>query len=120
MSTDRRSSNNQARTEIGWKDGLLGIVAGTGAGICCLGPVVLGLVGLSGLAGTLSALPFFYHVILQWIALGIMAGAWIIFLYRWINQPEENRWNRVSVLTGGLLVIMTLYVIRSWVTHILI
>lgn len=107
-------------SQPGWTEGFLGLLAGSGAGVCCAGPAVLGTLGLSGLAGGLASMPFFYHVLLQWIAVAILVGTWTWFFYRWKQLPHDRRWNRLSTVTGLILMGITLYVLRSWATHVLI
>jgi hypothetical protein len=120
MTTESNVDGETSSSRIGWTDGLLGIVAGSGAGLCCTGPLFLGALGFSGLAGTLAALPFVYHVILQWIAVTILIGTWTWFLYKWFQLPKTMRWNRAPILTGIILLGVSLYVLRSWATHVLI
>lgn len=120
MSTSTDGPTEQTCPSIGWADGTLGIVAGSGAAVCCTGPLLFGALGMSGIASALTSLPFFYHIILQWIALLIMVGTWSWFLYKWFQLPNDQRWNRMSIITGLILTAASLYVLRSWATHVLI
>jgi len=120
MTSPSEDAAAQACAAPGWTEGFLGVLAGSGAGVCCVGPTVLGAVGLSGLAGGLASMPFVYHVVLQWIAVAILVGTWTWLAYRWKQLPDDPRWNRVSIVTGLILVGLTLYVLRSWTTHVLI
>lgn len=120
MKSDSDGSTDHSSTPIGWEDGFLGMLVGSGAGLCCTGPAVFGVLGLAGVAGILTAMPFVYHLILQWLALVLIGGVWCRFLYKWFHLPEERRWSRVPIISGGILVVMCLYVIRSWATHVLI
>lgn len=120
MTPASEDSSESSTPTVGWKDGFLGILAGSGAGLCCVGPLLFGAVGLSGTAGLLASMPFVYHVILQWISLGIIVGAWSWFLYKWFQLPGKQRWNRVAVITSLLLIGVSVYVVRSWARHVLI
>jgi hypothetical protein len=120
MTSETNVESEPSCSRICWSDSILGIVAGSGAGLCCAGPLLFGALGFSGLAGTLASLPFVYHVILQWIAVAIMVGTWTWFLYKWFQLPENQRWSQVSIITGMILFGISLYVLRSWATHVLI
>lgn len=120
MTSDTDGSPELSCSSLGWKDGLPGMIAGSGAGLCCAGPLLFGALGMSGIAGGLASMPFVYHVILQWIALAILAGSWTWFVYKWFQIPVERRWTPASIIMGLILTAISLYVIRSWATHVLI
>lgn len=120
MTPQTEDITSQSDMYISWWDGFLGILAGSGAGLCCVVPVILGVIGLSGLAGITASMPFVYHIILQWVALGILVVAWSLFLRKWLKLPKSQRWNRISIFTGLILIAVSVYVIRSWTTHVLI
>lgn len=120
MNSEPNTEANGTYPGIGWTEGVLSTMAATGAGLCCVGPLLLGTLGLSGVAGALASMPFMYHVVLQWIAVAIMVGAWAWFLYKWFQLPDDRRWNLASVVTGIILVGISWYVLQSWAGHVLI
>lgn len=103
-----------------WSDGRFPVLAGLLAGLCCGAPPLLGTLGLTGLAAALSAMPFGMHLVLQWVALGLILVAWGWIGLRWRRTPSSSRWRARSVVIGAILIAATLYVLKNWYVHVFV
>jgi len=88
------------------------------AALCCALPPLLGVLGLSGLAGVVGSMPFTYHLVLQWMVLGLILFTWGWFGWKWTRMNQDNRRSYWTIVTGIILVIVTLYLVKNWYAHI--
>lgn len=116
--SSERTIQSEARGEAcGWQEGSTGILAGIFAAVCCTFPPLLAALGLTGLAGVLSAMPFAYHLVLQWVALGFIAVGWWLFLRSWLKAQDDVRWSWPNIATGMIMLLATAYVLKTFIDH---
>lgn len=101
----------------GWQEGSTGIIAGIFAAVCCTFPPILAALGFTAAAGALAAMPFAYHLVLQWAALGLLAVGWWWFLRAWLRAQDEVRWSWPNITTGLIMLVATAYVVKTWIGH---
>ncbi len=118
--TETRTVNQpEADTcQIGWKEGGSGILAGILAALCCAVPPLLGILGLTGAAALLGSMPFTYHLIFQWIALGIIVPTWGWFVWNVSRMSNNHRWSAKTLGIGFVLLLVSAYVVKTWYAHI--
>ncbi|MFB6345851.1 MAG: hypothetical protein ABEK50_08790 [bacterium] len=118
--TDQATQSEASGEACGWQEGSTGILAGLFAAVCCTFPPLLAALGLTGLAGVLSAMPFAYHLVLQWVALGFIAIGWWLFFRAWFRFKGDARWSWPNITTGVIMVLATVYVLKTFIGHMLL
>ncbi len=120
MEPEQARSSSDESGGLQWSDGRIPVFAGLVAGLCCGAPPILGTLGLTGLAAALSSIPFGMHLVLQWMALGLILAAWGWIVFRWRRTPSSSRWTARTVVLGTILVAATLYVLKNWYAHVFV
>lgn len=114
MNENNTSGNS---CSISWKEGGSGVLAGFLAALCCAVPPFLGVLGFTGLAGILGAMPFTYHLVLQWLALGLVLITWGWYGWKLKQMTRAQRSSPRTIIVGILLILVSLYVVKTWYAH---
>lgn len=115
------SYENQSEPDacrITWKEGGSGLLAGLFAVLCCAAPPLLGVLGLTGVATLLGSMSFTLHLVFQWIALGLIALTWFWFGWKISIMSSSNRWSPMTLGVGFILILVTVYIVKTWYAHV--
>ncbi len=105
------------------KDGMLigsGIVAGIVASVCCIGPLVLTVIGISG-AAVLAKLDFLRWPMVAIVAIVFLAAGWDLYRKRDSCEPgslcadPKKRRRMVTLYWIGLAIALLAITSPNWV-----